>query len=291
MTSPRIGIALGGGGARGLAHIPMIEVLDEFDIIPSIIAGCSIGAFIGAGYAAGMTGKEMREYAATLFSDRTTVIQKLWTLRPKKFTDLFQGGITLTQFDAEPITELFLPDTIPETFDGLGIPLTIVACDYYGWSEAVIKTGNVRSAISGSIAIPVLFKPVLREDRVLIDGGAVNPLPIDQARPHADIVIAVDVVGGPKGAPPTIPNNTESIFGATQLLMQSIASEKLKQAPADILIRPNIDIFRVLDFFKVMAIFKSADASKDALRRELDTALSAWAKGPAELQKARPTAT
>ncbi|MEM6665969.1 MAG: patatin-like phospholipase family protein [Pseudomonadota bacterium] len=276
MSEPRIGLALGSGGARGLAHIAVLEVIDEFGIHPSVIAGCSIGAFIGSGYAAGMSGKEIRAYATETFADRGSVLAKLWEQRPKKLTDLFAGGIGIRQLDAEWVTQVFLPETLPNHIEDLRIPFRAVATDFYGWQPTVIDSGDLRSAVSASIAIPFLFKPVVRSDRVLVDGAATNPLPFDIIRGDADITIAVDVVDGPKGDPTVVPKAFDSIFGATQLLMQSVITEKLAHSAPDILVRPNINIFAVLDFFKITPILRASETAKDELRRDLERALTNW---------------
>ena len=82
--SPRIGLALGGGGARGLAHIPVLEALDELGLVPVVIAGTSIGAIAGACYAAGMSGRDIRDYAIARFHNRPDVFARLWQMRPKR---------------------------------------------------------------------------------------------------------------------------------------------------------------------------------------------------------------
>ncbi len=138
-AEPRIGLALGGGGARGFAHIPVLEALDELGIRPSVISGTSIGAIMGAAYAAGMSGKEIGAYSTRMFRNRSDVFARLWQLRPKRVRDLFaQGALTIGQFDAQRIVERFLPEEIPRDFADLQIPLKVVATDFYGWQEAVL---------------------------------------------------------------------------------------------------------------------------------------------------------
>ena len=174
-----IGLALGGGGARGIAHIIVLEVFDDLGLKPAAISGTSIGAIMGAAYAAGMSGQEIRERAVDFYSQRRAVLAKLWRARPVQFTDLIRGRFLQTQFDAETVLESFVPgiEILPETFEGLKIPLKVVACDFYGWCETVLDTGPLRPAIAASIAIPSVFKPVPVHGRMQIDGGAFNPLP------------------------------------------------------------------------------------------------------------------
>ena len=132
MSAPRIGLALGGGAARGLAHIPMLEVFDEMGVKPIAIAGTSIGAIIGAGYAAGMSGREMRRYAIHIAHNRTDVIRRMMRARAGKLRHLFGGGLgDATRLDAELLCEQFLPESLPDDFSGLSIPLMVIASDLY----------------------------------------------------------------------------------------------------------------------------------------------------------------
>lgn len=273
-TSPRIGLALGGGGARGLAHVHVLEALDEMGLPVTAVVGTSIGAIVGAGYAAGMSGREVHETIAAAFRRPADVWGKVWQLRPKSFSDLFGGG--LVQFDAEKTLDLFLPATLPADFADLNIPFAVVAADFYGCTEVEIASGPLRRAIAASIALPIVFRPVEIDGAVLIDGGVVNPLPFDRLPADVDLVVAVDVVGMPVRPPSRpMPNASESIFGASQILMQTVTSEKLKSRRPDVLIRPPVDVFRVLDFLKATAILKSTASVKDSTKRQIEAALEA----------------
>jgi NTE family protein len=268
----RIGLALGGGGARGFAHIPVIEALDELGLRPAFIAGTSMGAVIGAGCAAGMTGAEIRSYAVDLFSRRSEVLARIWRLRPKSVVDLLSQGIA--RLDAERVVTSFLPKELPEQFSGLAIPLRVIATDFYGWSESVLEQGPLRRAVAASAAIPGLFQPVLADGRILIDGGVSNPLPFDRLGEDCGIVVAVDVIGGPISRHARIPGATEALFGAAQLFMQSVTREKLRAGrPPDILIRAPANAFRVLDFMKAAEILKAAEPLKDELKRKIERVL------------------
>lgn len=278
-AAPRIGLALGSGGARGLAHIPVLEVLDELGVRPVVIAGTSIGALIGAGYATGVSGAEIRDYVTGLFRKRSDVVARLWQLRPKSMRDLLpQGGLAISQFDAERVVEAFAPPWLPRDFAELVIPLKVVATDFYAHREVHFSEGPLRPAVAASIAIPFLFRPVLIEGRALMDGGIFNPLPFDLVAGDCDIVVAVDVIGGPSGSKGGRPGPTEAVFGATQLLMRAILTQKLRTLrPPDILVRPSIDSFRVLEFAKAGAIIRSAAATKDEVRAALGRLIEAHA--------------
>ncbi len=271
--SPRFGIAFGGGGARGLAHIHIIEALDELGIRPVAIAGSSIGAIMGAGMAAGMKGREIREYARSILGTRTQMASRMWRARPVTLAEAVEGGLRVTQFNVERILKAFLPEAVPGTFEELEIPLKVTATDYFGHHLAVFGEGDLHSALAASAAIPAVFRPVTRGGRMLIDGGIYNPVPFDLIEHDADIVIAVDVVGAPSEAERKRPSSVDLMFGATQLMMQSIIANKLTQCRPDILIRPPVSRFRVLDFLKIDAVMAETASVKDELKRAIEAEL------------------
>lgn len=271
--TPSFGIAFGGGGARGLAHIHVIEALDELGIKPAAIAGSSIGAIMGAGMAAGMSGREIHEYARTILGTRAQVATRMWRARPGTFAEAMQGGLRVSQFNVERILKAFLPEAVPETFAELKIPLKVTATDFFGHKLAVFSEGDLHSALAASAAIPAVFRPVMRGGRMLIDGGIYNPVPFDLIEHDADIIIAIDVVGAPTDAERKRPTSVDLMFGATQLMMQSIIANKLQQCRPDILIRPPVSRFRVLDFLKIDAVMAETIAVKDEVKRAVETAL------------------
>ena len=277
MTSPTFGIAFGGGGARGLAHIHVIEALDELGIRPVAISGSSIGAIMGAGMASGMAGRDIQDYTRSILMRRAEVATRMWRARPGTFAEAMQGGLRVSQFNVERILKAFLPDAIPETFAELKIPLKVTATDYFGHKLAVFEDGDLHSALAASAAIPAVFRPVMRDGRLLIDGGIYNPVPFDLIEHDADIIIAVDVVGAPSEAERKHPTTVDLMYGATQLMMQSIIAHKLKQQPPDILIRPNVSKYRVLDFMKIDTLMAETEAIKDELKREIEKAVESRA--------------
>src|SRR6266852_3017896 len=212
-------LALGGGGARGLAHIAVLEALDEMGQKPVAIAGTSNGALIGAAYASGMSGKEIRRFVIALAHDRTEVFRRLIATRAGTFANLFNIGFgSATLVDAEKFCAQFLPDKVPEEFGALEIPLTIIATDLYRRQQAVFSSGALRPALAASIALPTVMRPVVIADRVLIDGGATNPLPFDHLHHQADVVVAIDISGEPTEERRDIPNPWECLI-TTVLVM------------------------------------------------------------------------
>jgi NTE family protein len=273
-SGPTFAVAFGGGGARGLAHIHVIETLDELGIRPTAIAGSSIGAIMGAGMAAGMTGKEMHAYARSVLSRRSEVASRVWKSRPGSLREVMEGGFRLGQFNIERILKAFLPSAIPDDFAELEIPLKVTATDFFGHGLAVLEEGGLYSALAASAAIPALFRPVSRDGRLYIDGGIYNPVPFDLICDAADIVIAIDVVGAPTEGSKRL-TSIELVFGASQLMMQSIIAMKLMQMRPAVFLRPPVSGFRVLDFLKVESVLHSTAALKDQLKRAIDDAVDA----------------
>src|SRR6185503_11171147 len=127
-----LAIALGGGGARGIAHIAVLEVLDEMGVRPTAIAGSSVGAMIGAAYAAGLSGRDIRRHVVALAHNRSDVLRRLVSARAGSFASLFSGGFgSSAQVDGEKFCAQFLPQTVPEDFSDLRIPLIVIASDLY----------------------------------------------------------------------------------------------------------------------------------------------------------------
>lgn len=278
--TPTVALALGGGGARGLAHIHVLDALDELGVRPVAVAGSSIGALIGAGLAAGMTGRDVYEHARAVLGRRTEVASRIWRARPDSFAQMMSGGFRIGQFDVERILRAFLPD-LPATFDKLGVPLLVTATDYFGHRMAVLHDGELYSALAASAAIPALFKPVLRDGIVYIDGGIYNPVPFDLVLGRADITVAVDVVGAPERIDGRAPGGVDLMFGATQLMMQSITAQKLAQLQPDVLLRPPVSRFRVLDFLKIEAVMAETAAVKEDTKRAVEAAFVAHDKARA----------
>ena len=159
----------------------------------------AIGAVIGAGYASGMSGAEIRAYTLELFGKTSEIVSRLWGLRPRGISEVLSGG-TFIPLDAKRTADLFLPSSIPKRFNQLSIPLTVVATDYYGWKEVDISAGELRPAIAASMAIPAIFRPVAVGKRFLVDGGLTNPLPFDKL-PPVTVAVAVDGTSRTRLAP------------------------------------------------------------------------------------------
>ena len=272
--SKTFALALGGGGARGLAHIAVLEVLDEMGVRPACIAGTSIGALIGAAYAGGMSGKDIRRHVIALAHDRAEAWRRLITARAGTIANLFAIGFgSATLIDAEKLCRLFLPDRVPEDFGALQIPLIVIASDLHRRQQVAFAAGALRPALAASIALPMLVRPVVIDGRVMIDGGATNPVPFDQARGRADVVVAVDIAGEPSETRHDLPNPWECLLTTVLVMGNAITTEKLKHGAPDLMIRPKVGLFRTLDFFQASAILRAAESSKAEIKEKLTALL------------------
>ena len=293
-TSPRIGVALGGGGARGLSHIVVLEVLDELGLKPVALSGTSIGAIIGAAYASGMSGKDIRAYMLDMLGDRSEVVRRLLKARVGRFSHLLKQGLTNpVLLDGEVLLDAFLPSSVPPDFAQLRIGLSISATDFHSGEEVVFAEGPLIPAIAASMAIPGVLRPVTIGTRVLVDGGAVNPVPNDLLTGKADLTIAVNIIDG-AAANRTIdlatPEPADAVFGTITLMMRQLADIRLAAQPPSLLVVPPISGFRSIDFFRAKEIFAACAPMKDPLKRRIEQAMMT---SPAELAStpARPDMT
>lgn len=177
----KLGLALGCGASRGWAHIGIIEALDDANILIDIIAGCSVGAYIGAIYASGGL-NSLKEF--------------LLRMDGKKIFSYFDVAFSRSGIlnGTKRVTELFSMHTTIKSFEDLRIPLAMVATDLERGEKVVLKSGNIINALRATMSYPGLFAPVQINGCWLVDGGIVDPVPVGVARAMgADIVIAVDL--------------------------------------------------------------------------------------------------
>jgi NTE family protein len=268
----RIALALGGGSARGLAHVLMLEAFDDLGVKPVVIAGTSMGAICGAAYAAGLSGAEMRAQFTALFGKRAHFLKHLtgkrgglphlWSLRAPGVID----NVTLF--------EMLLPEAMRCDFASLKIPFLAIAADFYAIEQVVLDKGPLIPALAASSALPSLTRPVVLGGRTLIDGGFVNPVPYDVVMDRAEVTVAVDVTGGTQRRPGARPSTLDAITGSTQILFHSITREKLKSSAPEILVRPAVGAFGSLDYFKIEAILAAAEPAKEELKHTLSQVLA-----------------
>lgn len=275
-TRPSIALALGGGGARGLAHILMLEVFDELGLKPKVIAGTSIGALFGAAYASGLSARLIKAHTEEVLSQRFGLTRYLLSARSEpvqRFLNILPLRSSLLK--PEVLLDLMLPSKVARDFAHLAIPLKVVATDFYAQEQIVLDSGDLRSAIAASMALPALFTPVTRDDRVLMDGGLVNPLPFDVLKGAADITVAIDVSGAALGPGKRLqPTAFTALVSSSQILQRSIVREKLKAQQPDIYIDVEVDEFHVLEFHRFKQVMTAAGQCKDKLKRQLERVLA-----------------
>jgi NTE family protein len=268
---PRIGLALGGGGAKGLAHIVMLEALDELGVRPDVIAGTSIGAIIGALYAAGLSGADIRALIQQFLVNKEDVAEQLIpmprSLRWLDFIDptLAEGAL----LDSGDFIS-FLAETIPaRRFRDLDIPLKVVTTELWSGEEVVLDSGDLFPALQASMALPGVFAPVLYLGRELVDGGVSNPLPYDILLEESDLVVAIDVSGDRKRDGDDGLSFLGLLFHSFHTMSRNILAEKLKYREPHVYIRPDILNVRVLEFYKAEQVFEASLPAARQLKKSL----------------------
>jgi NTE family protein len=272
---PSIGLALGSGGAGGLAHIAMLAVFEDLEVQPSEMAGTSIGAIVATLYAAGLDSDAIadifREFGGSAMDPLSGLAGNDngpgW--RDLLNIDLENGGF----IDADGFLEFIGERFDARKFSELDIPLKIVATDYWSGEEVVFSEGDLMLAIKASMAVPGLFKPVSQDDRLLIDGGTANPLPHDLLDGH-DLIIAIDVTGTRKRDGNDSPNIADLLFKTFEIMQQSIIRSRVAHFAPDIYIKPELDDIRLLYFDRVDQILEQAEDAASQLRDKLQSHLA-----------------
>jgi NTE family protein len=269
----KIGLTLGGGGVRGLAHVPILEALDDLGVKPDIISGTSVGAIIGALYASGMSGKDIREhiFRYLILKDDTwrDIVAKKSDLL--KWVSAFSAGMPRGGFmKTQRFIEYLFSEIKKSAFEDLEIPLLVIAAEYWTAQEVVFETGALLPALQASMAVSGVFAPVSIDGKVLIDGGVVNLVPYDHLLERVDFTIAVDVSKVRQNGHHRIPGAFESVLGAFNIMQTSALAEKMKYKKPDIYLQPEIQDVRMFDFGKAADIFLQAQPAVDLLRKQLD---------------------
>lgn len=221
MHNPKIGLALGSGGMRGLAHVGVLRVLARENITVSHIAGCSIGSLIGALYAAGL--------------DADTILKLAKSLKRRHWLDFIMPKMGLIAGDRT--LDMLRLLTRRKEFAELAIPLAVVATELNTGQEVVFNEGPVAEAVRASISVPGIFVPFAHRDMLLVDGAVLNPTPIDVAhRMGADIVIAVDLV--PTGASADMSNIFDVIIQSIDIMERQLFKQRAQYC--DILVKPEV---------------------------------------------------
>jgi len=270
----RIALALGGGGAKGLAHIEMLEAFDELGVKPHFLSGASIGGVFAAAYASGTSAAEIRAYVDRLVISKGDRLADVFTKKELwkwlEVVDFRRRGAV----KVDNLAMLVDDGIIAPAFEDLEIPLKLVAADYWNREAVMLDRGDLAAAVKASMAIPGLFAPVEIGGKLLIDGGAVDPVPYDAWLGECDITVAVDVSGARTAARSRTPGLRDLVFNSIQIMQHAIVEEKMKRIPPDILVRPEIAGVRVFEFFKSRDIAAQSAPAKEQLKRRLEEILN-----------------
>ncbi len=270
---PKVGLVLSGGGAKGLAHIGVLKVIDSLGVKIDYVAGTSMGAIIGALYASGYSGKELDSVfrkidfdkiindelprASKAFFERGNSEKYALTLPFEDFKVKLPSALSRGQNAYNALSKLLLHVSDIELFENLPIPFFCIATNIETGEPVYLDRGNLAQAIMASGALPSLFQPVVIDDQVLTDGGVVNNYPVDELRAkEVDVIIGVDVQDGLL--------TREELGSAPEVLLQinnfrTIKAMASKSKKTDIYIKPNIRDFSVVSFDEGDAILKRGE--------------------------------
>lgn len=259
-AKPRLGLALGGGAARGFAHIGVIQVLDEAGIRPDLVVGTSAGSVVAALYASGQSGAQLQKVAQGM--DEAALSD--WRL------PLFKPGV----LKGQALARFVRTQLQGRSIEALPMALGVVATNLHSGKPILFQRGDAATAVRASSAIPALFEPVSIDGQQYVDGGLVSPVPVRFARHMgADVVLAVDISNSPQG------NSTQDNF---QILMQTFAimGQSLNdfELPlADVVVKPDLTGLPSASF---SARARAIAAGREAMLRVLPTLqatlTSAW---------------
>lgn len=238
----KVGLALSGGGARGLAHIGVLKVLEQEGVPIDCLAGTSMGGLIAVAYAAGMSTDLMEQEALRMASPRRLLALSDLSLPRRGF------------FKGQKVREYLAGYLGDRTFDDLRLPLALVAVDLNTGREVYLTQGRVVDGVRATIALPGIFTPVEQDGQLLVDGGLLDNLPVDAARHMgADVVIAVDVSSDEhvtshltktlhrhRYVPSGLVDTAEVLYRSLGVMMAEIGRRRLAEARPDIIIQPSI---------------------------------------------------
>ena len=246
---PRIGLALGGGAARGFAHIGVIQVLEEAGIRPALVVGTSAGSVVAAFYASGKNGAQLQQVAETM--EEATFAD--WTL------PLFSRGL----LRGEALARYVGTQVNGRLIENMLLPLGIVATDLNSGQGVLFQRGDTATAVRASSAVPALFQPVKVAGREYVDGGLVSPVPVRYARQMgAELIIAVDISDPPEGNAAS--DTLQVLLQTFSIMGKSINNFELREA--EVVVRPTLTGVASSDFG---ARRRSIEAGRAAMRAAL----------------------
>jgi NTE family protein len=257
---PKIGLALGGGAARGFAHVGVIQVLEEAGIKPDLVVGTSAGSLVAALYASGRNGQQLQ--AVALAMDEAAFAD--WTL------PLFSRGV----LRGEALGRYVNAQVGNKLIESMPLPLGVVATDLASGQGVLFQRGDTGTAVRASSAVPAVFLPVKIGTHEYVDGGLVSPVPVRYARQMgAEVVVAVDISSPPEGNPSADP--VQILLQTFAIMAKSINSWELKDA--DVPVRPSLAGMGGADFAGKRRAIEAGRAAMLAALPRLKAALEAKA--------------
>ena len=257
-AAPKIGLALGGGAARGFAHVGVIQVLEEAGISPDLVVGTSAGSLVASLYASGRTGAQLQQVAESLEEAALTD----WTL------PIFSRGMLRGEALARYVNGLVDNKLI----ENMPRPLGIVATDLGTGQGVLFSRGSTGTAVRASSAVPSVFQPVSIGGRDYVDGGLVSPVPVRYARQMgADVVIAVDISSSPEGNPAG--DSLQILLQTFAIMAKSINTLELRDA--DVVVRPALAGVKSADFTAKRRAIEAGRAAMQQAMPQLRAALAA----------------
>lgn len=263
----KFGLALGGGAAVGMAHIPVLQAFDDLGLKPAAITGTSVGALIGAAYAAGVSADALADHVRHLSK------RPLWQVLRRSRGRALTFNRLLPALHAEAVARALLPEGCPYAFADLAIPFRAVAFDYHARALTALDQGALLPAVAASLAVPGLFKPVRLGGRVYVDGGIADNLPI-AFLPPVDHVVAVNVFHDPKPLNARAPGQIRAGISGMRALIDQATRATAALNPPDTLILPPLHRFGPGAMGQLEAILDGAAPARVETRRRLEAVLA-----------------
>lgn len=255
--APKIGLVLGGGAARGFAHVGVIQALEEAGIKPDLVVGTSAGSLVAAIYASGKTGAQLQTISENMEEAALTD----WTL------PLFSRGM----LRGDALARYVSSQVGGKTIEAMVMPLGIVATDLHSGRGVLFARGDTALAVRASSAVPAVFQPVKIGSREYVDGGLVSPVPVRYARQMgAQLVIAVDISATPESNPAL--GSLEILLQTFAIMSQSINTFELLEA--DVVVRPALNKVSSADFASKRQSIEAGRAAMRALLPQLKVAIA-----------------
>lgn len=268
-----LGIALGGGGIKGLAHLGLLHLLDKHEIQPSKLAGTSMGSIIAALYASGLSASDIEQRIKAHLIYKKDPLSEIYKKRAKLFSWLKFFALEKTQGGIIAVDGLFkyLFDELEGlTFSDLKIPLTIVATDFYTGKEYIFEDGEIVKALKASIAVPAIFAPQKLGDKMLVDGGLVNNVPVKHIQ-ECKTRIASDVICLPR--PGKKLGTTELLNGALNIMLKNMTETELERYPCNLILNPDVLSIGAFDIGKIDAAIEQGHVEAKAKQHDILNAI------------------